>query len=138
MSDVQNKVSYLQGLAKGLDFDAQSVEGKMLLNMVEVLDSVAKELKDMQLLQQDLEDYVDTMDEDLEHLETVVYEDSDIGDMHLECPHCHAEVVLETEEANFMEVACPACGCMIYVREQLHADCDAAADRYSRRSHPGI
>ena len=119
MSDVQNKVSYLQGLAKGLDFDAQSVEGKMLLNMVEVLDSVAKELKDM-------------------HLETVVYEDSDIGDMHLECPHCHAEVVLETEEANFMEVACPACGCMIYVREQLHADCDAAADRYSRRSHPGI
>jgi predicted Zn finger-like uncharacterized protein len=141
MGNVQGKVSYLQGLAKGLNFNSQSVEGKLLLNMVEVLDSVAKELQDIQLVQKDLEDYVDNMDEDLEHLENIVYEDNDNGLLHLECPNCNAEIVFETAELgedNTVEVTCPTCGSIIYEEDQMSAVGPHEAGHFARRDHPGI
>jgi predicted Zn finger-like uncharacterized protein len=141
MGSVQGKVSYLQGLARGLSFGSQSVEGKLLLNMVEVLDSVAKELQDIQLAQKDLEDYVDNMDEDLEHLEEVVYEDSETGLMHLECPNCNAEIVFETSELggdDAVEVTCPTCGKIIYEDDQITTMESNEPGHFARYDHPGI
>ncbi|KYZ77532.1 hypothetical protein AXX12_05345 [Anaerosporomusa subterranea] len=141
MSSVQGKVSYLQGLAKGLNFSSQSVEAKVLLNMVDVLDSVAKELQDVQLAQKDLEDYVDNMDEDLEHLEDIVYEDSDNGLLHLECPNCNAEIVFETAELgedNTVEVACPTCGSIIYEDDHMSTVRPNEVGHFARHNHPGI
>lgn len=141
MGSVQSRVSYLQGLAKGLSFNSQSVEGKLLLNMVEVLDSVAKEIDGMHQAQKDLEDYVDSIDEDLEHLENVVYEDEENGTVHLECPNCNAEIVFEAAELDdddVVEVACPTCGNVVYenIRDAEYAEADR---EYAHRDHhPGI
>ncbi len=138
MGNVQSKVSYLKGLVKGLHVNSQSVEGKLLLNMVEVLDSVAENLQDIQTAQKDLEDYVDSMDEDLESLEDIVYEDPDGNLLHLECPHCHAEIVCEAaelEQVNADGVACPTCGSFIYDDDRGDID----TDYFGRHNaHPGI
>lgn len=140
MGNVQSKVSYLKGLVKGLHVNSQSVEGKLLLNMVDVLDSVAQNLQDIQLSQKDLEDYVDNMDEDLENLEDIVYEDTDSHHLHLECPNCHAEIVFEAAEldqADTNEVACPTCGLLIY-DEDRGSDTDDNGYFIRHSTHPGI
>ena len=105
MGSVQSKVSYLQGLAKGLDFSAQSVEGKLLMNMVDVLNSIAEELHEIQLSQKDLEDYVDNLDEDLETLESLAY-DNDTDVLRVECPNCNAEIVFEPVDVDDTVVSC--------------------------------
>ena len=139
MGNVQGKVSYLQGLAKGLNFSSQSVEGKLLLNMVDVLDSVAQEIETMHLAQKDLEDYVDNIDEDLEHLETLVYEDSESGVLQVKCPNCNAEIVFEAaelDEDENVEITCPTCGNTVYESREFEAA--PAVDQYVNSAHPGI
>lgn len=138
MGSVQGKVSYLQGLAKGLNFNSQSVEGKMLLNMVDVMDSVAKEMENMHLAQKDMEEYIDSIDEDLEQLEKTVYEDTDSGLVRVECPNCNAEIVFEPADltdSSTMEASCPTCGNRVYenVRNGIYQTEEA---RYA--GHPGI
>lgn len=134
MDSVQGKVSYLQGLAKGLNFSSQSVEGKLLLNMVDVLDSVAQELQDIHLAQKDLEDYVDNMDEDLEHLENIIYEDEEASVLQLECPNCNADIVIEGAEIDEAQTAvtCPSCGTTIHDYYQ------SGSGHFARGGHPGI
>lgn len=139
MGNVQGKVSYLQGLAKGLNFSSQSVEGKLLLNMVDVLESVAQEIQTMHLAQKDLEEYVDSIDEDLEHLETLVYDDSDSGILHVECPNCNAEIVFEASELDEdepVEITCPTCGNTVYETSGIEENIEV--DQYVHSAHPGI
>jgi hypothetical protein len=69
-------VSYLQGLAQGLNASPQSVEGKLLVVIIDILGDMAEEIRNSQMAQADLETYVENMDEDLADLEEV-YEDFD-------------------------------------------------------------
>lgn len=45
MTSLKERVAYLQGLTQGLNVNSQSSEGKLLLNIIEVLDDVAEEIK---------------------------------------------------------------------------------------------
>lgn len=111
MENVEGKVSYLQGMAKGLNLDEQTTEGKMLLNMMEVLDSMAQEIQELKLAQHDLESYIEHMDTDLQQLENTVFEVEDMELLQFECPHCNAEIFFEPRQLNDdQNCACPVCG----------------------------
>ena len=45
---ISEKVAYLKGLAEGLKLDAESNEGKLFAAIIDVLDSMADEIADMQ------------------------------------------------------------------------------------------
>ena len=75
MKNIKDRVAYLQGLALGLNISLHSAEGKLLINIIDVLDDMADELNNTQMSQAYLEAYIESMDEDLTDLEEEVYED---------------------------------------------------------------
>lgn len=75
------KVSYLQGLADGLEVDESTNEGKLLVQIIDVLGDFAEVLDEVIEDQVDLEDYVNFIDEDLADLEEEIYDlDEDYDD----------------------------------------------------------
>ena len=68
---ITEKVAYLKGLAEGLNLSKETPEGKIISAMMDILD-------DMALTVADLCDQVDAIDEDLELVEEIVYEDDDL------------------------------------------------------------
>ena len=74
MAKIKERVAYLQGLSKGLNIHLHSAEGKLLINIIDVLDDMGDELNNIQMGQADLEAYIESMDEDLTDLEEEVYD----------------------------------------------------------------
>ena len=74
MANIKERVAYLQGLSRGLNIRLHSEEGKLLINIIDVLDDMADEINNIQMGQADLETYVESMDEDLTNLEEEVYD----------------------------------------------------------------
>ena len=74
------KVSYLKGLADGLGIDDSTKEGKLLLNIVDVLEEFADVLVETIDDQIELEEYVTFLDEDLADVEDEIYGDDEFDD----------------------------------------------------------
>ncbi len=73
MEYLMQKVSYLRGLADGLGVDESSKEGKLLLQIVNVLEEFADVLDETIENQGELEEYVNFIDEDLADVEDELY-----------------------------------------------------------------
>lgn len=117
MGKIKERVAYLQGLTQGLNIGSQSAEGKLLLNIIDVLDDMAEEFTHLQIVQEDLETYVESMDEDLTDLEDEVYEDVNEDEfVEVKCPTCNETVSFESDilKDDAVEVSCPHCGDVVY------------------------
>ncbi len=118
MGNIKERVAYLQGLTQGLNVNERSAEGKLLINIIDVLDDMAEEFNNIQMVQEDLETYVESMDDDLTDLEDEVYEDIDGEELvEVQCPSCHETVSFESsllESDDDLEVSCPHCGDIVY------------------------
>ena len=55
MRDLTSKISYLQGLVEGLDLETTTKEGRILTNMIGILDDMAEAIKDLQDAQIELD-----------------------------------------------------------------------------------
>lgn len=157
MRNLKEKVAYLHGLTQGLNVNEHSSEGKVLLNIIDVLESFADEVQNVNLAQLELEEYVESIDEDLTDLEDQIYEEDadddgyDDDDLYGEadddmvemaCPACHEMVTFESsilDDEEDIEVTCPYCGGVVYDNEL-----DITVDnQYNQRAtghimHPGV
>lgn len=77
MKNILQRIAYVQGLADGLGLEESSKEGQILLELVDVVAELA-EVVDEKF--EDMESYVDVVEEDLAELENYVYEDDDFDD----------------------------------------------------------
>ena len=59
MEHLYAKVSYLKGLAEGMEIEAGSKEGKMILHIIDALEEFADAISELNDEQSDLEEYVD-------------------------------------------------------------------------------
>lgn len=106
---ISEKAAYLKGMAKGLEMDSSTKEGKLLLAIVDVLEDITDEIVELQDVCDELDEVVDVLDEDLSELEEAIYEaDDECG-----CGHHH-----DDEEALY-EVTCPKCGDTVYLDEGM-------------------
>lgn len=110
---VTERVSYLKGLAEGLEIDASTKEGKLLNAIIETLDDLAFEVSDMQEVIGELGEQVDMIDEDLDALEEIVYEDEEDDD------DCDCDCDCDCCDGDLYEVVCPACGDNVYLDEEM-------------------
>jgi len=146
MGNIKERVAYLQGLTQGLNVNSGSVEGKMLINIIDVLDDMAEEFNNIQLVQEDLGTFVESIDEDLTDLEEEIYEDVDDENfVEVQCPSCRETVSFASdvlEDDDDVEVSCPHCGEIVYDSCLEFADMDLADERnvcsLSDSIHPGI
>ena len=145
-SRLKEKVAYLQGLTKGLSVNESSAEGKLLVNIVDVLDSFAQEVKNVNLAQVELEEYVESIDADLANLEDEIYsDDEEIQEgewVEMSCPGCSELVSFEADvldEENEVEVTCPYCRGLVYDNTIDFIEETSSIKSIERRgSHPGI
>ena len=85
---ITEKVAYLKGLLEGLGVDADSKEGKIWKAVMDVLADVALSVEDLEATVQEMGEQVDTIDEDLDALETEYYDDCDCD---CDCDCCDEE-----------------------------------------------
>ena len=63
MQHLYEKVSYLRGLCDGMELSKESKEGKVLAAVIETLDEFADAIVELYEEQQELSEYVDSIDE---------------------------------------------------------------------------
>ena len=129
------KVSYIKGLADGLAIDESKPESKLILAMLDVLNDMALTISDLEDSLDLVSEQVDAIDEDLDELEDIIYDDEcdcdcgcgcdddfdcDCGDelYEVECPSCGEAIYLDESMFDEEYIECPECG------EKLELDID--------------
>ncbi|HEX3029638.1 MAG TPA: hypothetical protein VHT34_10135 [Clostridia bacterium] len=129
MSYLKEKVSYLKGLSEGMQISDSTNEGKLLKAIIEALDDIALAVEDVQENQEQMNEQLDSIDEDLAEMERVLFDeedeeddDEDICFGEFECPYC--EELIEVDEDMINEddstIECPSC----HKKIELDWECD--------------
>ena len=79
MQDLVKKGSYLKGLAEGFKLDESKDENKLISGILDCLEMVSDELNILQTDFNQLEEYVNMVDDDLSDLE-MIFENDDLWD----------------------------------------------------------
>ena len=128
--DLKEKVAYLQGLAQGLKIDSEAPEGRVLNEVIDVLAHMSRAVYDLKGTQQEMESYLEEVDQDLSVVEDDLYGDDDDDEpeaVEVKCPNCGTVLHVERlgGDDDSLDLICPNCGEMIY---DTDSDLDWAAD----------
>ncbi len=116
---IPEKVSYIKGLAEGLNLDDSTKEGKVLLAMLDVLNDIALDLEEVDEDLDEMAEVLSDVEESVYDLEDEVYGDDDCDDEDEEldddmyevtCPNCGNSVVVDYDILSDGEIDCPNCG----------------------------
>lgn len=122
---VNEKVAYLKGLMEGLEFDAETKEGKIIALMADILEDLADEVLEAQDDIDDINEYLEAMDEDLTNVEEEIFgEYDDDCDCGCDCDCCE-------DDEECYEVTCPSCGnniCFEEMPEEKSFPCPACSE----------
>lgn len=137
---VVEKVAYLRGLADGLNLNEDKSETKMFKAIMDVLDDIALSVSDLEDDVAIISEQVDAVDEDLDSLETIVYDelddccdddDYDLDNLEcdcaddyyeVECPSCHEIVCVDEGILEEGSIECPNCGEFLEFQIQFDDD----------------
>lgn len=123
MSYLHEKVSYLQGLADGLNIDTQSDTGKLLQAMIHTLDDFADEIEVLSNYQEQLSDAI----EECLDLDDEYDEDEDYENFVITCDKCGHDLEITEEMLDSIDdLKCPVCGEVIKI--EFDHDCDCGCD----------
>jgi ribosomal protein S27E len=121
------RVSYIRGLAEGLELDENKKEVKVLNAIIDLLDDLALSVSEMEDNVNDMADQLDAVDEDLGSLEDDFYDDSEDGEeendeedeasdnddsgcyYEVTCPNCHETICLSDDLIQAGQMECPNC-----------------------------
>ena len=109
-----DRVSYLQGLMDGLEIDDSTKEGKVLIEIADILQELVLSVEDIESEVNEVVELVDTLDEDLGDLEEDYY---DLGDDD-DDDYDDDEEELDLDD-EFYEVICPTCGDTICLNQEM-------------------
>ena len=129
MSKLTDRISFLKGMAAGMKLNMDKDSNKLMLEMLTVMGEMAEEMAAMTEAHNDLNEYVESIDDDLADLEETLFgeEDGEIDEEMAEgdededdlgnddlivyaCPHCGHEIEFSASDVDFDEdFLCPAC-----------------------------
>ncbi|MFA5561331.1 MAG: CD1247 N-terminal domain-containing protein [Eubacteriales bacterium] len=139
------KAAYLQGLFEGLDIDKTTPEGKLFTAMLDTVSLFAQELTTLKEKIQEVNDYVEEIDDDLALLENEFYDDTEdeedaqddeydeVDFFEATCPSCGKVVCFDDSSLDPDELSCPHCGQKLEWEAGCGGDCcggtcDCSAD----------
>lgn len=138
--DICEKISYIKGLAEGLELDETKKEGKILAAIIDLLGDITEEICEIEDGCDDMSEQLDAVDEDLSTLEDIVYEDDcdeddcdcdcdccgdEDGELYeIECPACHDTIYLDEDMLEDEGIECPNCGTPLEFDFDCDGDCD--------------
>ena len=126
MSKLTDKVSYLKGLAAGMKLNMEKDSNKLLLEILGAMGDMAEEMQRMDEAHRELQDYVESIDDDLSDLTETLFSDEEEDDEDADdadeeenpdddliayaCPNCGAELTFHANDVDFDEnTLCPNC-----------------------------
>ena len=134
---ISERIAYIKGLAEGLGLDESKPESRIINELIDALGEIVGELNDTQDDVMLLEEHIDAADEDLDDLETFVYDDvDDDGDScevveedlyEVECPNCGETICVDEDIVLDGSIDCPNCGEKLEF-ELLDDECDCGCD----------
>lgn len=125
---ITEKAAYLRGLAEGLKLDAEKPETKLINAIIDLLDDLTLTVSDLEDNLEILNEQVDAVDEDLDELESFVYEDydedydEDEDYFEVDCPNCGETVCVDEGILEDGSINCPSCN------EVLEFDIECGCD----------
>lgn len=116
------KASYIEGLMDGLDINASTKEGKVMVKMMELIKDMSMTMESMQGEIEELTELVDLVDSDLSEVEDFL--ENDYEDEEDECDDDHCDCGCEDDDdfyddEDLYEVTCPSCGDTICLDEDM-------------------
>ncbi|MGD9473424.1 MAG: CD1247 N-terminal domain-containing protein [Eubacteriaceae bacterium] len=132
MKFINEKVAYTKGLMDGLNIDESTNEGRILFQVMDILEDVVDALDGLTEAQEDLETYVEMVDDDLSDLEEFILDedfldddDEDLDDDYYEviCPECGNVFITDFESFEDDSVVCPECGEPFILDETVSSCC---------------
>ena len=114
--DLNAKAAYIRGLMTGMDFDADSKNGKVIAAMMDLLEEMAATVTEHDDALDQAFDELDAIDEDMDDLVDSIFGDDD-----------EDEDEDEDDDGAFetsYEVTCPNCGTVNIVDEDTLMDSD--------------
>lgn len=122
MSDILNKVSYLKGLAEGMNISDKSDEGKLIAKLIDVLSDAADEIDALWAKNDELEMRLEELDEEMYAAEMdidAIYDDIE-GDFNsddydydgYDDDEGDFDEFLDSldDDDDLFEITCPECG----------------------------
>lgn len=120
MSNLSNQVSYLKGLAEGMNLSEKSEEGKLIAKLIDVLSDAADELDALWARNDELEMRIDELDEEMYAAEMdidAIYDDIE-GDVDIDDYDEYIDDeddddfldMYDDEDDDLFEISCPECG----------------------------
>ena len=130
MSKLTDRISFLKGMAAGMKLNMDKDSNKLMLEMLTVMGEIAEEMAAMTEAHNDLNEYVESIDDDLAELEETLFgeEEMEGEEIDLEgedddedefgeddlivyaCPHCGTEIEFQANDVDFDEdYLCPEC-----------------------------
>lgn len=132
MKFLKERVSYLKGLAEGMNIQDSSNEGKLLKAIVDVMDDMALAIDDLTEAQEELSDQVNDIDQDLSEIENLVFEDDECDEPidKIQCPNCKEmiEVYEDMIDDEDNTIECPECHEKIAFEWECECECDECDD----------
>lgn len=136
LESISNRIAYLRGLAEGLDVNEQSAQGRLIGEMIEILDDMHAQFGELHARVEEAEEYVEAIDEDLEDVELYLYgDDEDLYEPVVDCSSPDGFADLDDDEEAYLyetadedhletthEFECPSCRKSISVREGRDED----------------
>lgn len=118
MEYIQQDISYLRGFLAG-DSSIEGQQQQVYDRMLSVIENLTDEMKQLRLRLTELEEYVEAVDEDLNDVEQMVFEEEMDDLMQIVCPACEEEVWVEREDLRdpSVECLCPNCQAILLERE---------------------
>lgn len=117
---LKEKVAYIKGFIKGGGVNERNF-GEIIDLIVDALDEVASVIEELEKNQLDLEEYVESIDDDLASLEREVFGEEETLEEEfeeLECTNCGEMFFVPAEELySEKEIKCPVCGKAVILKE---------------------
>ncbi|MTI94901.1 MAG: hypothetical protein FH749_05345 [Firmicutes bacterium] len=132
MSTLKERVSYIRGLAEGLNLDSTEPNGKVLTQMLELLAEMADQIEDLDARLDDTEDVLEALDSDLADVEEFLFDEDEadaefaedeLSEFEIQCPHCDEIVYVNEDDLeevadDEVEILCPNCNKVIFSDEE--------------------
>jgi len=116
---LSEKISFLQGLSEGMNVLDNGPQGKLIIEMLEVMSDMVDYIDELRSEFEDFKIYVETIDNDLLDLEEDMYgEDDDY--VEVTCDNCGEDVYFDAgclDDDDVIEVICPKCNEVVYVND---------------------
>ena len=108
--DLNAKAAYIRGLMTGMEFDADSKNGKVIAAMMDLLEEMAATVTEHDDALDQVYDELETLDQDLDDVVSDIYGDDEEDDDENEDEEDHGALDEETLMDPEGDLVCPHCG----------------------------